>query len=281
MKLSQSRKVTSNLFIIVVAVVFLMPSLSWADPQQDGNMEIRSSANRISERALSEFVSTWNEFRTLPKQGGRDDGSRLTGYLLEACAIPNGPYWRDTSLWLTNHVRTNRAPREARRMSRDFRRKVHEAIKHFDAASKQPKVLEAGETMLEKPNSPEHDLRQRAELMIFLRDVVSGLAANHEADPRDFGTAYAFVMWRRMQCDFTDDNTLALTRYVENSGYPGEGATDARTTFAGLILFANITDTETKRIILEHARANKEERGISEETLQLLEQSMAESLQSK
>jgi len=234
-------------------------------PKVASNKEIRTLSMRVGERAQDEFNSTWSEYRSLVDLGGKDDGTTLTEYMMSACSEPRGHFWMNTSVWLTNHVSESKGPRTAGRITGALRKRLKEGFGHFDDIAKRQRkksskeqesapdsteayrVLQGDEYILKEANSYEMDLRQRAEILLVLRELVSASGQQHESAPEALEYGLGFALLRRTQCEFGDAGADYLDAFLQTER---SEVLDAKTQLALLIIFINVNGMERKRALL-------------------------------
>lgn len=239
-------------------------------PKVASNEEVRTLSMRVGERALAEFNSAWSEYRSIVDLGGADDGTRLNDFMMSACREPRRDFWMNTSVWLTEHVSETKGPRVARVITKRFRKRLKEGLKDLDHAASAHRaavkkgeadgspsdsgfasgymVLHEEETMLGKAKSHEADLRQRAEILLALRTIVSSLSQQHEIAPKHLDYGLGFALTRRTQCEFGDAGADYMKEFLE---LERSEALDEKTQLALLIIFINVNDLEEKRELLE------------------------------
>ena len=225
---------------------------------------------RVGDRAQGAFNSAWSEYRSLVDLGGKDDGTTLTGYMMSACSEPRGHFWMNTSVWLTNHVSESRGRSVTSAITRRFRKRLKEGFGHFDDIAKRQRkksskeqegapdspegyrVLQGDEYILKKANSYEMDLRQRAEILLVLRELVSATGQQHENTPEALEYGLGFALLRRTQCEYGDAGADYLDAFLRTER---SEVLDARTQLALLIIFINVNDMERKRALLTEIEA--------------------------
>lgn len=234
-----------------ICATFSLPAVAELD--QSAPKQVRYIADRVGERANLEFQNSWREFRTLTNSAGRDDGTRLTGYMQSACDVDRQSYWLNVSHWLTEHVSHRRSNRKAANISQSFRVTILTILKKKQKLLDQGEegaVLLPGESLLSEVESKAQGVRQYAEMLLIIRETVGALAAIHEEKPTSIESSFSFALWRRLQCEFGDQSGAWLLETSE------EGAIDAETELAALIVFANIHDLEMKSLIFDATKAN-------------------------
>ena len=257
-------------FAVIGVVCACFAFSAHGQPEVASNEEVRTLSMRVGERAQGAFYSTWSEYRSLVDLGGKDDGTTLTGYMMSACREHRGHFWMNTSVWLTNHVSESKGPRTASRITGRFRKRLKEAFRSFDdMASTLTKkstqeqegapdstggyhVLRGNESILKEAKSHEMDLRQRAEILLVLRELVSVAAQQHESAPKALEYGLGFALLRRTQCEFGDAGADYLDAILSTER---SEVLDAKTQLALLIIFINVNDMERKRALLEDIEA--------------------------